>query len=108
MSYHFSPIRTALDFIHARASTVSTWLGRANSEENGTPSSKRLLFFLAVGCSLGLCTFDAIKHGGIQPQVIDVLKFVIGVTGAANVASRISDNMSKPGDGPPPGAPATP
>ena len=105
MPYHFSPFRTAFDFIHTRVANVSTWLGRANSEENGTPSSKRLLFFLAVGFSLGFCTYDVLKHGGIQPQVIDVLKFVIGVTGAANVASRISDNLSKPGDGPPP-APA--
>jgi hypothetical protein len=106
MSYHFSPIRTAFDFIHARVATVSTWLGRANSEENGTPSSKRLLFFLAVGSSLGLCTFDVIKHGGLSAQVIDVLKFVLVVTGGANIASRISDNMTKPPD--PPLAPATP
>jgi hypothetical protein len=42
----------------------------------------------------------------LNPQVIDLAKFVLGVTGAANVASRISDNL-KPGDGPPP-APATP
>jgi hypothetical protein len=100
-------IRKALEFIHARVANASRWFGRANSELDGTPSSKRLLFFLAVSGSLGFCTFDVIKHGGLTPQVIDLAKFVIGVTGAANVVSRVSDNMSKPGDGPPPAAPAT-
>jgi hypothetical protein len=86
----------------------SLWrfLSGSLSETDGTPSSKRLLFFLSVAASLGFCAFDVIKHGGLNPQVIDLAKFVLGVTGAANVASRISDNL-KPGDGPPP-APATP
>ena len=60
-----------------------TWIARAFSEGDGTPSSRRILFALAVVFALGLATGALCVQHALTAEAVDVVKTVLWTTGAA-------------------------
>jgi hypothetical protein len=80
-----------------------TYLRLALSETDGTPSSKRVLFFMAVAAALLFCAFDLVKHGAITPEMKGLCLQVVYITGTAYGVTKIFE----PGDPKPPVGPPT-
>jgi len=74
-----------------KASRVLTWIGRAFSEPDGTPSTKRILFGLSVAWSLGLC-LGGLRRGGLTPEVVDLAKATIYATAGGYTIARFAES----------------
>ena len=63
--------------------TILTWLGKAFSEPDGSPSSRRILFAIAVAYALGLATAALSFTRTLTPEIVSVLETCIWATAAA-------------------------
>lgn len=71
------------------------WLKRLLSEQNGEPSSRRLLFALVVICVLAYLGWHLFKHG-LDTVWADVARVLVGTTGGAVAVGRFAENNNKP------------
>jgi hypothetical protein len=74
-----------------------SWISRAFSEENGSPSSKRLFFGAAIFATIGYISYDIVQHRGLTAQSIELTTTLLYVTGAAYGVTRIfAENKTDP------------
>ena len=68
-----------------------TWLSRLLSEGDGSPSTKRVLFFIAVvGITGVIIGYVAVKRQ-LDTSVVDLSKAVLFSTGGAYGVGRIAE-----------------
>ena len=77
--------------ITTRIHTAMAWVGKALSEENGSPSTKRILFALVTLYSLGIVTGIAAIAKSLSPECLDLLKTLIYATGGAYAVGRFAE-----------------
>lgn len=70
---------------------MKDWFKRLLSEQNGEPSSRRLLFFTVVMVTLGYLGYHIYKHG-LDAFWADVTKMLVLTTGGAATAGRFAEN----------------
>ena len=74
------------------------WISKMLSEPDGTPSSGRLLFAIAVAACLAFCTGYWLKKG-MDEKMVDLAKTVLYATGG-NAAARKFAEGKKDGEEP--------
>jgi hypothetical protein len=70
---------------------VATWITKAFSEGDGSPSVKRLLFGVAVISAILFCAIDLTIHRGLTSTAGDLLKNIGFVTGGAYGIGRFAE-----------------
>ena len=68
---------------------VLVYLGRVFSDSNGTPSSRRILFGVTVAHVLGLALGAICVQRKLTPEVVDLLKTALWVTGGTVGVGKI-------------------
>jgi hypothetical protein len=68
-----------------------SWISRALSEGDGSPSIKRLLFAVTVVASLAFIAGYLISHG-LDANAIDLAKTTLLTTGGAYTAGRFAES----------------
>ena len=71
------------------------------SEGDGTPSTKRVCFFIAINAAVGLCLGLFLRHG-LEALAVDLMKWVVTACGTAYGITRFAEY------GMPPAPPTTP
>lgn len=69
------------------------FLKQALSETDGTPSSKRLVYFLVIVSVIGLCWYIVVKYGIIE-QLVTMINSLIYSSSAAYGVGRSMENSS--------------
>jgi hypothetical protein len=67
----------------AVGSTMMAWISRVFSEADGKPSSRRILFAIAVAFAMGLATGALWLQRGLTAETVDLAKTVLYTTAAA-------------------------
>ena len=80
--------------MHGKLKAAAAWIGRAFCEADGSPSSKRILFGLAVVFARGLCTGQFFR-AGLDPQVVDLAKAVVFATAGGYVGGRYCETKEQ-------------
>lgn len=62
--------------------TILTWLSKAFSEPDGSPSSRRILFAIAVGYALGLATAALCVQRILTPEIVSIVETCIWAAAA--------------------------
>lgn len=73
---------------------IGTWIGKMFSEADGTPSSGRMLFALAVVASLAFCGGYLIRKG-MDEKMVDLAKTVLYATGGNAAARKFAEGKTK-------------
>ena len=68
------------------------WLKEVFSEPDGTPSSRRILFAIAIVYALGLVTGALYKAPVLTPEMVDVIKTVLWTAAAALGVGKFAEN----------------
>lgn len=76
---------------------IGTWIGKMLSESDGTPSTKRFLFAVAVLSCLAFVAGYLLKKG-LDQGVIDLAKTVLYTTGGAYGVGRFAEGKTKEED----------
>lgn len=69
---------------------VGTWIGKMLSEADGTPSTKRMLFVLAVVSCLAFVAGYLLKKN-LDQNVVDLAKTILYTTGGAYGLGRYAE-----------------
>jgi hypothetical protein len=75
--------------------TLARWISRMLSEGDGTPSTKRVCFLLAITSSIALCIGLAVR-GQSEQGAIDLMKWILTTAGGAYAITRWSEYGDKP------------
>ena len=67
------------------------WLSKMLAEKDGTPSTKRVLFTVAVLVTLGLVGVSVWLRLPIDENAKDLCKFIVGSTAAAYGVGRCAE-----------------
>src|SRR5437764_11225270 len=83
--------------------SVLHWLSRMLSEGDGTPSTKRVCFFIVTNAAVGLCLGLFLRHG-METLATDLMKWTVTAAGAAYGITRFAEYGSGPNgqNAPPP------
>lgn len=73
---------------------LNQWIVKMLSERDGTPSSRRLLFCLAVVCCLAFCGGYLVKKG-MDEKLVDLAKTVLYTTGGATTVGKFAEGKKK-------------
>jgi hypothetical protein len=65
------------------------------SEGDGTPSTKRVCFFIAISAAVGLCIGLFLRHGS-EALSVDLMKWTLTAAGAAYGITRWAEYGSGP------------
>ena len=66
------------------------------SDGGGDPSTKRVLYALAVVSVIAFCAGVTIKAGELNPMVVDLLKTCVYATAGAYGVSRFAERKETP------------
>lgn len=74
---------------------VSQWITKMLSESDGTPSTRRALFALAVVACLTFCAGYLVKKG-MDDKLVDLAKTVLYTTGGATTIGKFAEGKKDP------------
>jgi hypothetical protein len=73
---------------------IGPWISKMFSEPDGTPSSRRFLFALAVIVVLGFCGGYIVKRG-MDDKLVDLAKTVLYATGVNTAAGKFAEKKQE-------------
>ena len=73
---------------------INQWFAKMLSEPDGTPSSRRVLFALAVVACLTFCAGYLVKQG-MDEKLVDLAKTVLYTTGGATTIGKFAEKGKK-------------
>jgi hypothetical protein len=68
----------------------ANWIARMLSEGDGTPSTKRVCFFIASNAAVGLCFGLFFRHGN-EALAVDLMKWTLTAAGTAYGITRFAE-----------------
>jgi hypothetical protein len=70
---------------------LKAWFQKLIGEADGSPSTRRLLFIVAVVFVLGFCAGDFTANRSISPNAVSLLQTVLYATGGAVTIGRFAE-----------------
>jgi|GEM_PF-4453196 len=63
------------------------------SEGDGSPSTKRVLFSVAVAAAIAFCVYDIVIHRGLTPMSVQLATATLVATGGSFAVSRFAESI---------------
>ena len=71
---------------------MKEWISRMLSEGDGSPSTKRVLFCVAVASAIAFCVYDIAIHNGLTPMSVQLASATLVATGGSYAVSRFAES----------------